>query len=88
MHTLPATDIELAAWLRLSLAPGLKPAALRLLLGAFGLPEAIFDQSPETLAAIAGEAAARAALAPHESRIRRPTRRGDRVDENYPAIRS
>ncbi|MFM0069610.1 DNA-processing protein DprA [Paraburkholderia sediminicola] len=64
MHTLPATDIELSAWLRLSLAPGLKPAALRLLLGAFGLPEAIFNQSPEALAEIAGEAAARAVLAP------------------------
>jgi DNA processing protein len=64
MHTLPATDIELAAWLRLAVAPGLKPAALRLLLGAFGLPEVIFDQTPEALAEIAGEAAARAALAP------------------------
>ncbi|MFM0498873.1 DNA-processing protein DprA [Paraburkholderia caffeinilytica] len=64
MHTLPATEIELAAWLRLSLAPGLKPAALRLLLSAFGLPEAIFNQSPEALAEVAGEAAARAALAP------------------------
>ncbi|MFM0168793.1 DNA-processing protein DprA [Paraburkholderia sediminicola] len=64
MHTLPATDIELAAWLRLALAPGLKPAALRLLLGALGLPKTIFDQTPEALAEIAGEAAARAALAP------------------------
>ncbi|REG60558.1 DNA protecting protein DprA [Paraburkholderia sp. BL6669N2] len=64
MHTLPATHIELAAWLRLALAPGLKPAALRLLLGAFGLPEAIFEQAPGALAEIAGEAAARAALAP------------------------
>ncbi|HEX7909702.1 MAG TPA: DNA-processing protein DprA [Paraburkholderia sp.] len=64
MHTLPATDIELTAWLRLSLAPGLKPAALRLLLSAFGLPAAILEQSPDALAAIAGEAAARAALAP------------------------
>ncbi|RKR43568.1 DNA-processing protein DprA [Paraburkholderia sp. BL17N1] len=64
MHTLPATHIELAAWLRLALAPGLKPGALRLLLGAFGLPEAIFGQAPEALAEIAGEAAARAALAP------------------------
>ncbi|WP_233799611.1 DNA-processing protein DprA [Paraburkholderia sp. HP33-1] len=64
MQTLPATRIELAAWLRLSLAPGLKPAALRLLLGAFGLPEAIFAQSQEVLADIAGEAAARAVLAP------------------------
>ncbi|NPT41823.1 DNA-protecting protein DprA [Paraburkholderia sp. 1N] len=65
MRTLPATDIELAAWLRLSLAPGLKPATLRLLLAALGLPEAIFNQSPEALAEIAGEAAARAVLAPH-----------------------
>ncbi|ACD14733.1 DNA-processing protein DprA [Paraburkholderia phytofirmans] len=64
MHTLPATDIELAAWLRLALAPGLKPGALRLLLGAFGLPEAIFEQAPEALAEIAGAAAASAALAP------------------------
>ncbi|MGQ7939984.1 DNA-processing protein DprA [Paraburkholderia sp. D1E] len=64
MRTLPATDIELAAWLRLSLAPGLKPAALRLLLSAFGLPEAIFNQSLEALAGIAGETAARAVLAP------------------------
>ncbi|AXL52447.1 DNA processing protein DprA [Paraburkholderia caffeinilytica] len=64
MRTLPATDIELAAWLRLSLAPGLKPAALRLLLGAFGLPQAIFNRSSEALAGIAGEAAARAVLAP------------------------
>jgi DNA processing protein len=64
MHTLPATDIELAAWLRLSLAPGLKPVALRLMLSAFGLPEAIFSQAPEALAGVAGEVAARAALAP------------------------
>ncbi|NML33458.1 DNA-processing protein DprA [Paraburkholderia antibiotica] len=64
MHTLPATRIELAAWLRLSLAPGLKPAALRLLLGAFGLPESIFTQAPEALVEVAGEAAARAVLTP------------------------
>ncbi|PQV44533.1 DNA-processing protein DprA [Paraburkholderia sp. BL21I4N1] len=64
MHSLPATDFEIAAWLRLSLAPGLKPAALRLLLTAFGLPEAIFDQPSAALATVAGETAARAALAP------------------------
>ncbi|HEY2020084.1 DNA-processing protein DprA [Paraburkholderia sp.] len=64
MHTLPATRIELAAWLRLSLAPGLKPAALRLMLSAFGLPEAIFAQSQQALAEVAGEPAARAVLAP------------------------
>ncbi|MFM0740019.1 DNA-processing protein DprA [Paraburkholderia xenovorans] len=64
MHTLPATELELAAWLRLSLAPGLKPAALRLLLVAFGLPQALFEQSFDVLAGVAGEVAARAALAP------------------------
>ncbi|WP_027799094.1 DNA-processing protein DprA [Paraburkholderia dilworthii] len=64
MHTLPATHLEVAAWLRLSLAPGLKPAALRVLLTAFGLPEAILQQDHETLAAVAGDAAARATLAP------------------------
>ncbi|CAB3659220.1 DNA-processing protein DprA [Paraburkholderia rhynchosiae] len=64
MHTLPTTDIELAAWLRLSLAPGLKPAALRHLLTGFGLPEAILQQEHETLAAVVGDAAARAVLAP------------------------
>ncbi|SMG36490.1 DNA-processing protein DprA [Paraburkholderia susongensis] len=64
MHTLPATHLELAAWLRLSLAPGLKPEALRLLLSVFGLPEAIFEQSQEALAEVAGEVAARAVLAP------------------------
>ncbi|MCC8401982.1 DNA-processing protein DprA [Paraburkholderia sp. MMS20-SJTN17] len=64
MQTLPATRIELAAWLRLSLAPGLKPAALRMLLGAFGLPEAILAQPQDVLADVAGEAAARAVLAP------------------------
>ncbi|KXU89847.1 DNA processing protein DprA [Paraburkholderia monticola] len=64
MQTLPATRIELAAWLRLSFAPGLRPAALRLLLGAFGLPEAIVAQSHEVLAEVAGETAARAVLTP------------------------
>jgi DNA processing protein len=64
MHTLPSTSAELAAWLQLSLAPGLKPAALRLLLGAFGLPEALLGQTHEALAAVAGEAAASAVLAP------------------------
>ncbi|WP_109476645.1 DNA-processing protein DprA [Paraburkholderia sp. C35] len=67
MQTLPLTDQELAAWLRLSMAPGLNPAALRGLLTAFGLPEAVFSQSFTALAEAAGEAAARAALAPPPS---------------------
>ena len=32
MQTLPTTDNELAAWLRLSMAPGLRPGALRAML--------------------------------------------------------
>lgn len=40
---------ELAAWLRLTLAPGLGNGTARKLLGSFGLPTAIFSQSPEAL---------------------------------------
>jgi DNA processing protein len=36
---LPLASDELHAWLRLACARGLKPAALRALLGAFGLPQ-------------------------------------------------
>jgi DNA processing protein len=64
MQTLPLTDQELAAWLQLSTAPGLNPAALRRLLAAFGLPEAVLSQTFAALAEVAGEATARAALAP------------------------
>ncbi len=63
MHTLPTTDNELAAWLRLSMAPGLRPGALRAMLNAFGLPEAILGQPFALLAAATDEASARAALA-------------------------
>jgi len=64
MQTLPLTDQEIAAWLRLAMAPGLGPAALRRLLAAFGLPEAVLSQTFAALAGVAGDAAARAALAP------------------------
>jgi DNA processing protein len=40
---------ELAAWLRLTLTPGIGNETARKLLGAFGLPEAIFQQAPEAL---------------------------------------
>jgi DNA processing protein len=63
MHTLPTTDNELAAWLRLSMAPGLRAGALRAMLNAFGLPEAILGQPFALLAAATDEASARAALA-------------------------
>ena len=64
MQTLPTTDNELAAWLRLSMAPGLRPGALRAMLNAFGLPAAILEQPFALLAAATDEASARAALAP------------------------
>ncbi|MBN3759935.1 DNA-processing protein DprA [Burkholderia sp. Ac-20365] len=64
MQTLPLTDQELAAWLQLSMAPGLNPAALRRLLAAFGLPEAVVSQSFAALAEATDEATARAVLAP------------------------
>ncbi|WP_027793208.1 DNA-processing protein DprA [Paraburkholderia acidipaludis] len=64
LATLPATADERAAWLRLATARGLKPAALRVLLGAFGLPQNVLAQPFAALAAAAGAEAARAALAP------------------------
>lgn len=41
--------LELAAWLRLTLTPGVGNAAGRKLLAAFGLPQAIFGQSEAAL---------------------------------------
>ena len=64
MQTLPLTDPELAAWLRLAMAPGLSPAALRRLLAAFGLPETVLSQTFAALAEASDEATAQAALAP------------------------
>ena len=49
---------ELAAWLRLTLTPGIGNATQRALLKTFGLPEAIFAASPRALIAAVGEAAA------------------------------
>jgi DNA processing protein len=63
LTTLPLCPEELAAWLRLALARGLRPAALRALLGAFGLPQKVLAQPFAALAAVAGTDTARAALA-------------------------
>ncbi len=49
----------LAVWLRLTLTPGLGPAAQRQLLAAFGLPERIYAAGQPALAAVVGTAAAR-----------------------------
>lgn len=49
---------ELAAWLRLTLTPGIGSEARRALLKACGMPQAIFESSPKALAAIIGAAPA------------------------------
>lgn len=43
---------ELAAWLRLTLTPGVGNGSARKLLAAFGLPESIFTQPISTLAQV------------------------------------
>ncbi|MBN3729124.1 DNA-protecting protein DprA, partial [Burkholderia sp. Ac-20379] len=54
----------LAAWLHLASAPGLTAAAGEALLCAFDSIDALFGAEHAALAAVAGEAAARAVLAP------------------------
>ncbi|BAL22406.1 DNA-processing protein DprA [Azoarcus sp. KH32C] len=61
---------DLAAWLRLTLLPGLGPERQRTLLAAFGLPEQIFRASRSSLASVVGgEAADLLLAAPDRTRI-------------------
>lgn len=53
---------ELANWLRLTLTPGIGNQTARKLLAAFGLPEAIFSQSPSALQQVVTPAQADALL--------------------------
>lgn len=53
---------ELAAWLRLSLTPGVGNNAARKLLGAFGLPANIFEQPLSALRQVVGQAQALALI--------------------------
>ncbi|OUL99546.1 DNA-processing protein DprA [Variovorax sp. JS1663] len=55
---------ELAGWLRLTLTPGIGNTAARRLLAAFGLPAAIFEQTPAALQQVVSEAHATALLTP------------------------
>jgi DNA processing protein len=57
---------ELAAWLRLTLAPGIGNMAARKLLAAFGLPMAVFEQSPSALRHFASEAQVKGLKTPPE----------------------
>ncbi|GLU34297.1 DNA-processing protein DprA [Trinickia caryophylli] len=69
MRAHPINEAELGAWLALTGARGLGPVALRALLAAFGSPMALRAQPFGALAAVAGEAAARAVLAPPPATI-------------------
>ena len=53
---------ELAAWLRLTLTPGVGNAAARRLLAAFGLPQHVFAQSASALRQVVTAAQASALL--------------------------
>jgi DNA processing protein len=65
--TAPILDAdELRAWLRLAHAKGLRPLALRTLLGAFGGPREVLSESFASLAETADARAAEAVLAPPE----------------------
>jgi DNA processing protein len=75
MHTLPATDHEPAAWLPLSMAPGLRPGALRAMMDASSLPDAIPGQPFALLAAVTDEVSARCASAARR-RVRALSGRG------------
>ncbi len=57
---------ELSAWLRLTLTPGIGNISARKLLAAFGLPQAIFEQSALALAQTVSSAQAQALLSPPE----------------------
>ncbi|MEJ8821791.1 DNA-processing protein DprA [Variovorax humicola] len=51
---------ELAGWLRLTLTPGIGNIAARKLLGAFGLPDDVFRQTPAALGHLVPDASAAA----------------------------
>ncbi len=57
------TREDLAAWLRLQLAPGVGLLGARKLLAAFGLPQDIFSQSPVALTQVIGQRLSQALLA-------------------------
>ena len=57
-----ANPHPLAAWLRLTLTPGLGPSSQRQLLAAFGLPERIYEAGHSAIAAVIGGPMARTLL--------------------------
>ncbi len=73
MRPAPLTREALAAWLHLASAPGLTTAAGEALLRAFASLDALFGAGHAALAGIAGQAAARAVLAPHAATLEADT---------------
>ena len=63
-----SSDAELAAWLRLSLVPGLGPKGQRKLLKAFGLPTQIYAAGRAALGKQVGEELARRIVEHHPER--------------------
>ncbi|HET7772742.1 MAG TPA: DNA-processing protein DprA [Burkholderiaceae bacterium] len=63
MSRINERERELAAWLHLTLTPGVGPATSRDLLAAFGLPDQILAQSLSALSRVCSPAAAQALLA-------------------------
>lgn len=55
---------ELEGWLRLALTTGIGNTSARALLGAFGLPDAVFSQSPAALATVVSPVQAQALSKP------------------------
>lgn len=89
-----SSDLELAAWLRLTLVPGLGPRAQRELLSAFGLPSNIFAAGHAALVRVVGEDLARRTLTHDSNReVEEALRWGEQpgnhfltlADSNYPA---
>jgi DNA processing protein len=79
---------DLAGWLRLTLVPGLGPAALRELLGKYGLPEQILAHKRELPRALAAALDSEAANAAAEQALAWLERPGNALvtlaDEDYP----
>jgi DNA processing protein len=54
--------MQARAWLHLTSTPGLGPSAIRKLLGVFGPPEKVLDQSAQVLGTVIGTPRAQALL--------------------------
>lgn len=63
------TNQDIADWLRLTEITGIGPAAVRRLLGAFGLPGAIFGATAEALEQVVAAPLARSLLAPPDATL-------------------